>query len=190
MMKKFFAVLFCLFVFLAGYLTVRAEEFDGTASHWDNPKAINVYIPPHHPYASTIRHAFEYWDQSAGINLHFVMVSTPDQAQDEVIFVEKLDGTAVGLTQKKFQRTTYTDGTEKIKLVGMKIYIAMQDPQGKQMSRDQIYTVALHEVGHSLGLGHTQDPKSIMYPNAYKYGLMEVTRQDMINLYNLYGWRY
>ena len=164
-------------------------EIDSATLHWNNTQTIKVYIP-RHPYSSTLKHAFEYWDQSAGTRLHFVMVGSPNLAQDEVIFVDKLEGNTVGLTQKSYRTKKYSNGFEKTELTGMKIYIAMQNPKGEQMSRDQIYTVALHEIGHSLGLGHTDDPKSIMYPNAYKYGLMEVTRQDMINLFKLYGWKY
>ena len=188
-MKKFFAIITGLFIILGGYLAITAIAEDGTTMHWDNTQTIKVYIPQH-PYSTCIRHAFEYWDRSASTNLHFVMVNSPDLAQDEVIFVDKLKGNTVGLTQKTYRTIKFPNGNEKTELTGMRIYIAMQNPQGQQMTRDQIYTVALHEIGHSLGLGHTDDPKSIMYPNAYKYGLMEVTRQDMINLYKLYGWKY
>ena len=187
-MKKIFSLILCLFIMTCCYFAVRAED-NGENLHWNNAQTIKVYIPKHQ-YSTAIRHAFEYWDRSAGARLHFVMVNSPNLAQDEVIFVDKLEGTTVGLTEKKFTITKYNSGKQTKKLVGMKIYIAMKDPQGSQMNRNQIYTIALHEIGHSLGLGHSDDPKSIMYPNSYKYGLMEVTKQDMINLYKVHGWRY
>lgn len=188
-MKKFFAILICLFIILGGYLAVKAADKDGTDLHWNNAQTIKVYIP-HHPYELTIRHAFEYWDRAIGAQLHFIMVNRPELAQDVVIFVDRLEGNKVGLAEKTYRTKTYSSGKKVSELTGLKIYIALKDPDGENMTKNQIYTIALHEIGHSLGLGHSDDPKSIMYPNAYEYGIMEVTKQDIINLYKLYGWRY
>ena len=188
-MKKFFTIIVCLFILLGWYNVVMAADEDGTTLHWNNTRTIKVYIP-YHQYEKSLRHAFEYWERATDKHLHFIMVHTPSLAQDKVIFVDKLDGNAVGLTRKEWRTIKYADGKEKNELSGVKIYIAMKNVNGEQMSRDQIYTIALHEIGHSLGLGHNNNPKSIMYPNAYQYGLMEVTKQDIKDLYNLYGWRY
>ena len=52
-------------------------------------------------------------------------------------------------------------------------------------SNVDIYTVALHEVGHALGLGHTDDPATLMYPY-YRYG-SQISAGDIAGVQALYG---
>lgn len=48
-----------------------------------------------------------------------------------------------------------------------------------------IYTVALHELGHSLGLGHTDNPADVMYPY-YRFGA-QLSANDIAGVQSLYG---
>ncbi len=48
-----------------------------------------------------------------------------------------------------------------------------------------IYTVALHEIGHALGLGHTDDPDDVMYPY-YQFGTA-LSSNDIGGAQALYG---
>ncbi len=48
-----------------------------------------------------------------------------------------------------------------------------------------VYTVALHEAGHALGLGHTDNPGDVMYPY-YKRGL-QLSANDIGAAQALYG---
>jgi hypothetical protein len=49
-----------------------------------------------------------------------------------------------------------------------------------------LMTVALHEVGHSLGLQHVEDPESIMYP-AYLGTRRYLDVDDILGVQSLYG---
>jgi hypothetical protein len=48
-----------------------------------------------------------------------------------------------------------------------------------------LFTVALHEAGHALGLGHTDDPNTIMYPY-YRFGA-GLSSGDIAGVQALYG---
>ncbi len=53
---------------------------------------------------------------------------------------------------------------------------------------NSIEAAALHEVGHILGLGHSQDPASAMYLHGPS-GTLELTVQDIQNLQAIHGGR-
>ena len=48
-----------------------------------------------------------------------------------------------------------------------------------------VYTVALHQAGHALGLGHTDDPTAVMYPY-YRFGAV-LSPSDIAGIQSLYG---
>jgi len=48
------------------------------------------------------------------------------------------------------------------------------------------FTVALHELGHSLGLGHSTDVNSVMYP-FYQGGRRDLTQDDIDCITTIYG---
>lgn len=52
-----------------------------------------------------------------------------------------------------------------------------------------LFTVAAHELGHSLGLSHSKDPSALMYPS-YRYSSMAqytLPRDDALAIQALYG---
>src|SRR5579862_5895086 len=62
----------------------------------------------------------------------------------------------------------------------------LNDDQDWHIGADiDVYTVALHEAGHTLGLGHTDDPNTIMYPY-YRFGA-GLSSGDIAGVQALYG---
>jgi len=46
------------------------------------------------------------------------------------------------------------------------VSIATVDPNGRNMTADDVRVVTLHEVGHLIGLDHSPDSNDIMFPIA------------------------
>lgn len=52
-----------------------------------------------------------------------------------------------------------------------------------------LFLTAVHEIGHSLGLGHSSDPKAVMFPT-YKYvdiNTFRLSADDIRGIQSLYG---
>nr|BAE42198.1 unnamed protein product [Mus musculus] len=59
----------------------------------------------------------------------------------------------------------------------------------KSFQGTNLFLVAVHELGHSLGLQHSNNPKSIMYPT-YRYlnpSTFRLSADDIRNIQSLYG---
>lgn len=52
-----------------------------------------------------------------------------------------------------------------------------------------LFTVATHELGHSLGLSHSRDPTALMYPkyNFINAATYKLPRDDTLGIQALYG---
>ena len=170
-----------IFIILISFCSSVFADIQGK---WFHPKFIRVYIQPDHYKGRLMTQAFREWSKLTKNKLIFQKVTSPKFADIEVEFVNKIDTTqsstdrAIGLTRTSTQSNR--------KLVHAKIWIAQKTHDDKVLSEDEVYTTMLHEIGHAIGLNHSQDPESVMY-----YGvnvIQEVSEEDLRLLKELYLW--
>ncbi len=182
-MKKFFIL---ILIFLTATICVFAFE----RPRWVG-QPIYVYIPQYGNMSVLMRQAFMAWQNQSKSLVRFKFVDKPNNANIEVEFVDFVSNCnsadAVGCTE---MATRNGDYYKAYVTIGTKEY--QRSYEGGRYSRkivthtkNHIYGVMLHEVGHAIGLEHPSSQNSIMYP--YDLDSMQyLTQKDMQLLYNKY----
>jgi predicted Zn-dependent protease len=145
---------------------------------WDH-SPITVYIdnksvPEHYSptYYEQIEKALEYWEEGGNGNLKYSPVFEIVDSQDADIRIrwvenlETVEGAPSGVAG--YANPRVEDGKfEKVDIV-----LEVGNYQGKswrQYGDVTMLTIAKHELGHALGLEHSNDRGDIMYPK-YEMG--------------------
>lgn len=151
---------------LAYYFVNNTEKINGDGEH------------------ELVRQAFGLW--AAETPLTFTEVDDPDAANivigwaaGEHGFGDPFDGPGDVLAHASYPNP-YTDG---------QVFLFFDDDERWVDSTTQnvdLLTVAAHEIGHTLGLGHSNDPDALMFPS-YSGPRRFLGQDDIRGAQSLYG---
>lgn len=127
-------------------------------------------------FMPAVRDAFDTWVQ-AGVPVHFTFVLDSTSADVHVAFIERFPN---GISGK-----TIWSRDAKWWLVSGDITLGVAHPTGGVVSAPQMRAIALHEVGHLLGLDHSHELDNIMSARIRVRDITEADRATMRLLYSV-----
>jgi hypothetical protein len=116
--------------------------------------------------AQEVEQAFVAWNGIAPA-VQFAFSDDSADAAVRVTWVDRLDETMTGQTR------VARDGDGRV--IDASVRLAMHHADGRRVDGASMRALAMHEVGHLLGLPHSADPASIMAPVVHVRAL---TRAD------------
>jgi hypothetical protein len=167
------------------YISDILHERDSSLARWANRNGIpltvwiqpRTNVPDFSPvYVRRVREAFEEWGE-LGLPLRFAFVDDSANAEVHVDWVDRFKTQISGRTRwARDEDWVITDAD---------ITLAMHHMQGDQLDPESMRAMALHEIGHLLGLDHTRDSLSIMAPRVRVRELSAADRATVRLLYAL-----
>jgi hypothetical protein len=160
-------------------------ERDSSLARWPDRSVapLTVWVQPRSTirdyttsYAFRVRDAFMEWD-SVQLPVHFLFVNDSADAEVHVNWVDHFSEPISG-------RTRWARDDEWM-ITDANILLAVHHSNGGQLDDDAMQAMALHEIGHLLGLDHTADSLSIMAPRVRVRQLSDADRATARLLYDL-----
>jgi hypothetical protein len=167
------------------YVEELLLQRDSALARWpDRRKSpLRVWVQPesnvvdfNYVYPELVRGAFEDW-MSTGIPLIFSFVLDSASADIHVTWIDRFDEQISGKTLWAHDDDWW--------IVEANIVLAVHHRGGEPLDGSAVRAIALHEVGHLIGLDHTQDSANIMTPKVRVKELSPADRATARLLYTV-----
>jgi hypothetical protein len=167
------------------YINEMLAERDSALARWPDRegKPLTIWIQPTSTvadwtdeYADAVRDAVNSWDALA-LPVRFAFATDSADADLHVTFIDQFDESISGRTKWERDDNWWITDAE--------IVLAVHHRSGPALDVDAMRALALHEMGHLLGLDHTEDATSIMAPRVRVRSLSAADEATVRLLYTL-----
>jgi len=147
------------------YLGAMFRESDSLIRRWDAGRSDQLrvaYLTEEQPewtadHRTIVREAFAEWER-IGPDLRFLEVLDTTGADIVVRWIRQFDIDRAGQADLTWDRTG--------RIMHADIKLALISPGGRYLPPEQLRAIALHEIGHALGLPHSEVLGDLMFPTA------------------------
>ncbi len=141
-------------------------------------EALKSYRPE---YEEAVRQSIDDWDKATLGQIGLKIVDSADQADITVNFVDDLHAPALRAEAGKAKLHSNMEGVDKASV----LLLTISPFPDQLMTRDFMRMIAVHEIGHALGLtGHSPYEEDVMFPALSNQ--RGITSRDVATLYKLY----
>jgi hypothetical protein len=167
------------------YISEILRARDSALARWRNRNGVplKVWIQPASPlddwsvrYVYEVHNAFVAWDTLL-LPVRFQIVADSAKAHVHVTWIDRFAEPISGRT--RWARD------EKYWITDANIVLAVHHRTGEILEDDAMHAMALHEIGHLLGLDHTRDASSVMAPKVRVRSLSDADRATARLIYTL-----
>ena len=169
------------------YMVDMLESQDSVLYRWpdsrDRPLRVWVQSDPKIRswwigYVQTARESFMEWE-TAGLPIRFEYPTDSTGADIIIRWIEQFPSNElrIGRTRRLADHNAWVTRAE--------IVVALHDRDGDSFPPDEVSEILRHEIGHALGLGHSKDRGTIMYPENTQLDITSLDRETLRLLYTL-----
>ncbi len=152
------------------------DRRDTPVTVWVQPKAASNIRDFWPDFRNRVRDAFYTW-AAAGVPLRFLFVDDSSAAEVRVRWVDRFSDQAAG--------KTYWGRDKNWWIVDADIELAVHRSTGEAFDGQAIRTIALHEVGHLIGLDHSPNTEDVMSARVHVSGLSAADLRTASLVYKL-----